>query len=115
MKIDTVKLIIGAVLALILGYIFYLIAPPESSKNIVAGISAAICSGILLVPALAISLPDAAAKSFNAKFLAWIFLLVMLCTELFLSLKSVEPKYSIVVMLLETVVAVWLAYSIVKK
>ena len=115
MKVDLFKTLLAVAVCALLGYLCYLIAPEQDNQHIVAWVVCSLSTVLTLVPATALSYPDAGNRTFTGKTYLWACFFAIFITNLVFSLFQHETGILVVVVGLEVLLASYVAYVVLKK
>lgn len=115
MKVDICKTILAVAACALLGYMCYLIAPEEENQHIIAWVVCSVSTALTLIPAMALSYPDAGNRSFTGKMYLWVCFAVIVLTNLIFSLFRHEVGILVILIGLEVLIAIYVAYEVLKK
>lgn len=115
MKIDGFKTLLALAVCALLGYVCYLIAPEVENQHIIAWVVCSVSTAFTLIPAMALSYPDAGNRGLTGKTYLWVCFVLILVTNLIFSFFRHGIGSLIVVVGLEVLVAAYVAYVVLKK
>jgi hypothetical protein len=115
MKVDLFKALIAVAICALVGYMCYLIAPEENNQHIIAWVVCSLSTVSCLFPAISLSYPDAGNRDLSGKMYLWLCFAVILITNIIFTFFRHEAGVLIIVVGIETLIAAYVAYSILKK
>ena len=115
MKVDKVKLLIAFAICALIGFLCYINASENDSRNWISLITATISMFVCFATALAIKFETAGNRSVSGRLVGWIFFIILVIENYIFSYSEYKISTYIAVTALISLIGVAIIYSISKS
>ena len=112
MKLDTIRTLLAAGLAIALGVVCFLIAPEADHRKVIALCTSAISLALLLIPAIALQYPAAERRMITVRVFLWTCAAVVLVTNILFAVTHFKVLTYVLVVAILVLVACLIVYSL---